>query len=64
MIKRIIKILAKWFKKEHKPVITVNESDGQIFVYSDDDLIIKAIIFPLRDKERIEQVTNLLKLLR
>ena len=56
--------LPKWLKPKHKPVIEVTESDGQIFVYSDKDLIIKAIVFPLRNKERIEQVSNLLKLLK
>ena len=56
--------LFNWLKPKHKPQITVNESHGVIFVYSDNELIIKATVFPLRDEKRIEQVTNLLKLLK
>ena len=54
----------KWFKTEHKPVILVSESDGQIFVYKNGDLIIKTIVFPLRDKAMIEKVSNLFKLIK
>lgn len=56
--------LFNWLKPKHKPIITVNESHGVIFVYSDNELIIKATVFPVRDKERIEQVTNLFKILK
>ena len=63
MIKKIIKWFNSLFKTEHKPVITQKETEGCIYVYSDGKLIIRATIFPLRDKAMIEKVSNLFKLI-